>query len=558
MNWKEKTAYQIYPKSFMDSNGDGIGDLQGIIRKLDYLQKLGIGILWLSPIYASPMVDQGYDISDYYAINPIFGDMEDMKELLREAGKRDITILMDLVVNHCSSQHRWFREAMKDPFGKYGRYFYIKEGKDGKAPNNWRAVFGGSTWEKIPGRENLFYYHTYAKEQPDLNWENPELREEIYQMVNWWLDQGIGGFRIDAICNIKKDLTWQDYPADGPDGMASVMKAVDHAKGIGEFLNELKERCFIPHDAFTVGEVTDFSPESIRAYVGPDGYFSTMFDLEQFYMVARGPHWIDWAPFSCSDWKRQVFASQAYMQQMAYPAMALENHDQPRAASRCIPEEDYGYESVTALGTAYFFLYGIPFIFQGEELGMRNIVMEDVSEYDDLSTINDYYIALDRGCSKKEALQICYTYARDNARTPMQWTDETEAGFTLGTPWLKVNPLCSKINVKAQEEAEHSPLKHYRRMIALRNEESRKEALVYGKLQQLFEDSEQLFAYDRTGENGQTVRVIVNFSNKACEIPAKEAAGEILLDNLEDLSETDGNGRIVLKAYQALVIERNR
>ena len=503
------------------------------------------------------MVDQGYDIADYYAINPIFGTIEDMDELLSEAKKRDITVLMDLVVNHCSNEHEWFQEAMRDPFGKYGQYFYIKEGKDGKAPNNWRAMFGGSVWEPVPGYENLFYYHTFAKEQPDLNWENPGLREEIYKMVNWWLDKGVGGFRIDAISNIKKDLTWQDYPADGPDGMASVMNVIEHAKGIGEFLTELRERCFTPHNAFTVGEVSDFSPESIKSYVGENGYFSTMFDLEQFYMVARGPHWIDWEHFSYANWKKKVFESQLYMQQFAYPALALENHDQPRCASRCIPEQDYGYESVSALGSAYFFLYGLPFIFQGEEIGMRNIVMKDVDEYDDISTKNDYYYARERGCSHEEAMEICYNYARDNGRTPMQWTGDEKAGFTAGDPWLKVNPLCSGINVADQEEREVSVLKYFRKMISLRNGKEYRSALVYGKTKPLFVEIEPLFAYDRVSEeSGQCVRIIVNFSDRTVTLPRDAAEGEILLSNFGTPALEDG--QVVLKPYQAFIIGRWR
>ena len=264
--WHEKTAYQIYPKSFMDGNGDGIGDLRGIIGKLDYLKDLGIGIVWISPIYQSPFVDQGYDISDYYAIDLVFGTMEDMDELLAEAKKRDISIVMDLVVNHCSDKHVWFQKALQDPFGKYGKYFYIREGKDGKAPCNWRSYFGGSVWEKLPGYDNLFYLHMFAKEQPDLNWENPEVRQEIYKMIRWWLEKGIAGFRLDAIINIKKDLRFADFPADRDDGMCSAGMMLEHAQGVHEFLQEMKQEAFAPYDAFTIGELFDFRSEELEQY----------------------------------------------------------------------------------------------------------------------------------------------------------------------------------------------------------------------------------------------------------------------------------------------------
>ncbi|MCI8745517.1 MAG: glucohydrolase, partial [Lachnospiraceae bacterium] len=261
--WHNKTAYQIYPKSFYDSNGDGVGDLRGIIQKLDYLKDLGIGIVWISPIYQSPFIDQGYDISDYYAIDPAFGTMEDMDELLREAKKRDIAIVMDLVVNHCSDQHEWFQKALKDPFGPYGEYFYIREGKDGNPPCNWRSYFGGSVWEPLPGYDNLFYLHMFAKEQPDLNWENPALRQEIYKMIRWWLEKGVAGFRIDAIINIKKDLRFEDFPADREDGMCAATTMLASAHGILDFLMEMKKEAFAPYNAFTIGELFDFDQQEL-------------------------------------------------------------------------------------------------------------------------------------------------------------------------------------------------------------------------------------------------------------------------------------------------------
>lgn len=293
--WRNKIAYQIYPKSFLDGNGDGIGDLPGVLSKLDYLKDLGVDILWLSPVYPSPMVDQGYDISDYYGIDPCFGTMEDLEALIRELKRREMYLVMDLVVSHCSDQHPWFREAVRDPTGKYGQYFYLKPGRNGGPPNNWRAEFGGSCWERLPGSD-LYYFHTFAKEQPDLNWENPEVRREICDMVNWWLDKGVSGFRLDAIINLKKDLRFRDGPADSPDGTCAVSKMLPRTAEIGAFLNQLKRECFLPHDAFTVGEVYSITPERVAEFGGPEGYFSTLFDFGHFLTGHRGPSGISTSP----------------------------------------------------------------------------------------------------------------------------------------------------------------------------------------------------------------------------------------------------------------------
>ena len=337
--WHEKIGYQIYPKSFLDTNGDGVGDLTGVIEKLPYLEQLGVDILWLSPVYPSPMVDNGYDISDYENIDPRFGTLEDMDRLIAEAKKKNISIIMDLVVNHCSDHHAWFQKAIADPKGPYGDYFYLKEGKDGKEPNNWRSYFGGSVWEKLPGQENLYYYHAYAKEQPDLNWENPALREEIYKMVNWWLDRGIAGFRIDAIINIKKDLTWEDLPVDGPDGRGFLTNSITRMQkrdggtknGIGVFLRELKERCFAPHDAFTVGEVFEVDREQLEEFIGEDGYFSTMFAFDPIQSYKKGTCQCEFdRNMNPDEWKQDVFVNQKLLGDIAFEANIIENHDMAR------------------------------------------------------------------------------------------------------------------------------------------------------------------------------------------------------------------------------------
>ena len=331
--WHDKIAYQIYPKSFCDANGDGIGDLQGILSKLDYLKELGVDIIWLSPIYRSPFVDQGYDISDYYAIAEEFGTMEEFDLLLAEARKRDMHIIMDLVVNHCSDQHEWFQKALADPTGKYGDYFYFRKGKDGKEPSNYRGYFGGNTWEKVPGQEDLYYLHMFAKEQPDLNWENPALRQEVYDMVNWWLDKGISGFRIDAIINIKKNLDFPSFEADGPDGLASCTRMVESATGIGTFLQELKHETFDKHDAFTVGEVFNMKEEELAQFVGDEGHFSTMFDFSAQSLTFGGHGWYDAPTVEFDAWRETLFASQKEVQNVGFLANILETTTNPVASA---------------------------------------------------------------------------------------------------------------------------------------------------------------------------------------------------------------------------------
>ena len=307
--WHDKVAYQIYPKSFRDTNGDGKGDLRGIITKLDYLKDLGIDIIWISPIYRSPFVDQGYDISDYYDIDPSFGTMEEFDELLCEAKKRDMHIVMDLVINHCSDKHEWFQKALKDPYGEYGDYFYFRKGKDGQPPSNTRAYFGGSTWEPVPGFEDLYYFHAFAKEQPDLNWENPKVLQELYSMVNWWLEKGLAGFRIDAIINIQKDLDFPSYEPDGPDGMASVVKMVESVDGVGQKLQELKKNTFAKYDAFTVAEVFNMKKDELEEFVGENGHFSTMFDFSANCLSDGPGGWYKNKSISFEDLRSTIFRS---------------------------------------------------------------------------------------------------------------------------------------------------------------------------------------------------------------------------------------------------------
>jgi len=552
--WHEKVAYQIYPKSFMDTNGDGIGDLRGIISKLDYLKELGIDIVWLSPIYKSPFVDQGYDISDYFSIAEEFGTMEEFDELLTEAKKRDMHIVMDLVVNHCSDKHEWFLKALEDPNGEYGEYFYIREGKNGKEPSNYRAYFGGNAWEKIPVTENKYYFHMFAKEQPDLNWENPKVRSEIYKMVNWWLDKGLAGFRIDAIINIKKDLNFPDYAPDGPDGLASCTAMVDNVDGVGVFLQELKHETFDKYDAFTVGEVFNMKEDELEEFVGEEGHFSTMFDFGP-HILTYGDHgWYDGKKIQFDSWRDTIFRSQERTQGIGFLANIIENHDEPRGVCRYLPEHARDEKGKKMLATTSVLLRGLPFLFQGQEIGMENCVMSDVSEYNDINTLDQYQMALNAGCSVEEAMACCYENSRDNARTPMQWSDELNAGFTTGTPWMKVNPNYTRINVAAQDKDADSVLSYYKKLITLRKADAYRETFTYGTFTAMFEETDNVFAYLRTNEeNGQKILIAANFGTEAAVLCLPTEAKELLLSNTE-MPDLEGKKEIVLNSSDAVVI----
>ena len=561
--WHEKVAYQIYPKSFYDSNGDGIGDIPGIISKLDYLKDLGVDIIWLSPCFCSPLADQGYDISDYYNIDPRFGAIEDIDRLLEEAKKRDMYILMDLVVNHCSDEHEWFVKACEDPQGEYGKFFYFEKGKEGgSAPNNWRSYFGGSVWDKIPGHEdeNMYYLHMFHKKQPDLNWENPKLREEVYKMINWWLDKGLAGFRIDAIINIKKALPFEkySYPADRPDGMVMPQRMLQDAEGIGEFLGEMHRRTFKLHDAFSVGEVFNVEDEDLPEFIGEDGYFSSMFDFNETIFGGSINGWYDAKMITPDDYKRCCFESQKQMGDFGYFSNIIENHDEPRGVSRYIPEGECTIRSKKLLGAMNFMLKGLPFIYQGQEIGMENVVLTSIDQVDDISTLDEYQVARNAGLSDEEALKAVNRFSRDNARTPMQWSAEDNAGFTEGTPWLYVNPNYTKINVEAQQSDRDSVLNWYRAMISLRKNPQYKETVVYGDTVPVLENVHNIMAYYRKSED-QTLLVIGNYQTGAQAVELPCTITKVLLDNTKadqsgemELPEVK-NGKLTLEGYQAIV-----
>ena len=549
--WHDKVAYQIYPKSFLDSNGDGIGDLRGIISKLDYLKELGIDIIWLSPIYKSPFVDQGYDIADYYAIAKEFGTMEDFDELLAEAKKRDMYIIMDLVINHCSSQHEWFQKALAEPYGEYADYFYFREGKNGNPPTNYRSYFGGSCWEPVPGTD-LYYLHMFAKEQPDLNWENPKLRQELYQMVNWWLEKGLAGFRIDAIINIKKNLEFPDFEPDGKDGLAACWKMIESADGIGEFLNDLKENTFRKYDVFTVGEVFNMKEGELSSFIGEDGYFSTIFDFNA-HSLSNGEHgWYDAPPIDFKKWRETVINSQLEAQGCGFEANIIENHDEPRGVSRFLPEYAKTPSGAKMLGTVNILLRGIPFIYQGQEIGMQNAVWNSLDEFNDINTIDQYHLAKDAGLTDKDALKVCEKMSRDNARTPMQWSSGENAGFTTGTPWLKVNDNYPEINVLRQDKDRDSVLNYYRRLLKTRKSPEYKEVFTYGEFIPAYEDTETIMAYYRQTEH-QKILIAANFGKEPVCLNLETPIHRVILSNQKNLPKPEQS--LKLESCEVIVAE---
>lgn len=551
--WHEKVAYQIYPKSFYDTNGDGIGDLKGIIRKLDYLRNLGIDIIWISPIYCSPLADQGYDISDYKSIDPRFGTMEDMDELLREAKTRDMYIVMDLVVNHCSDEHEWFQKACEDPDGQYGKYFYIADVKDGNIPNNWRSYFGGSVWDKLPGHEDKVYMHVFHKKQPDLNWENPKLRREIYDMINWWLEKGIAGFRIDAIMNIKKPNIYTSYPADRKDGLVSVENVLHDAKGIDEFLHEMKKETFAKYEAFTVGEVFTDREDALQAFIGENGHFSTMFDFNETIYGKDGMGWYRCQPVVWGEeYKKCAFETQRRIGEIGFISNIIENHDEPRGVSHYLPEDCVNDDGKKMLATVNMMLRGLPFIYQGQELGMSNVAFQSIEEIDDCSTLDEYQVALDAGLSQEEALRAVAPFSRDNARTPFQWDATAHAGFTMGTPWLKVNPNYKEINCAEQMSRQDSVWNWYKSLIALRKSPEYQSVIVYGEVIPYQEDQKNMMAYFRR-DGVKTLLIAANYQKEAQELELPYPYKKVLMNNQEILDIT-GN-TVYMRGLQALILE---
>ena len=502
--WKEAVAYQIYPRSFMDSNNDGIGDLQGIISKLDYLKDLGIDVIWICPVYKSPNDDNGYDISDYQDIMSDFGTMEDFNELLSEIHRRNMKIIIDLVINHTSDEHPWFIESRSSKQNPKRDWYIWREGKDNKEPNNWESIFKGSAWEYDENTKE-YYLHLFSKKQPDLNWENEDMRNEIYKMINWWLDKGIDGFRVDAISHINKEEGLVDM--DNPDNLKYVPSFDKHmnVEGIHDYLRELKENTFSKYDIMTVGEANGVKAEQATDWVGEnDGKFNMLFQFEHIDL------WNS-SEFNLPNLKKVWNKWQVNLENDGWNALFIENHDITRVVSSWGDDTRFLKESAKALGLLYFMHKGTPFIYQGQEIGMTNVKFNDINEYDDIRYINEYNQLINQGMSPKDALEHIWNTSRDNTRTPMQWDDSLNAGFSKSNPWIHVNPNYKYINVKEQLEDDDSILNFYKKMIKIKKSS---ECLIYGKYNLILEDDTNIFAYERI-LNDEKFLVICNLKSES-------------------------------------------
>ena len=568
--WQKEVGYQIYPRSFYDSNNDGIGDLNGITAKLDYLKELGITLIWVCPIFKSPMDDNGYDISDYYDVNPEFGTKEDLERLIKEAEKRGIKIILDLVINHTSDEHEWFLEALKNPESKYRNYYIFKRGENGLPPTNWRSHFGGSAWEKVEGEadENgneMYYLHLFTKKQPDLNWENPEVREELYKMVNYWLEKGIAGFRVDAINSIKKDENYLNLPVDGADGLAYNVKYTLNQPGIEEFLSELAKETFKKYNCMTVAETPMLEYERYNDFIGEDGFFSMIFDFSYADLdMTKGGFYYSLRDIPTIELRDAIFESQLTQQKYGWGAPFLENHDLPRSLNKFFGEKA-NETNAKLLGNVFFFLRGTPFIYQGQEIGMDNFVRKDISEFDDIASKDQYQRALGEKFSTEEALYFVNKRSRDNSRTPMQWNEGKNAGFSEDEnikSWIKLTGSQAVTNVKNQLNDEKSIFAHYKKMIDLRQNGKYSDCLIYGEFIPVPLENEKIIAYVRKYGN-QKLLCISNFSELKQEVKLNDIAkvlgekeitlGEILINNFDKIGKDDK--KLNLEGFQSLLVE---
>ncbi|OSA94412.1 UNVERIFIED_ORG: glucohydrolase [Clostridium botulinum] len=530
--WKESVVYQIYPRSFKDSNGDGIGDIRGIIEKLDYLKELGIDVIWLSPVYKSPNDDNGYDISDYKDIMTEFGTMNDFDELLNSAHEKGIKIMMDLVVNHTSDEHQWFIESRKSEKNKYRDYYVWKKGKDGQPPNNWTSCFSGPAWQ-YDEETNMYYLHLFSKKQPDLNWESAELRNDVYLMMQWWLDKGIDGFRMDVINFISKN---QEFP-DGVNGDFS--KYSMNGPRIHEFLEEMNEKVLRNKNLITVGEMPGVSVEEAKLYTGEDRNELNMVFQFEHTDLGNGKYG-KWHKnsFKLTDLKKIMTKWQKGLENEGWNSLYWNNHDQPRVVSRFGNDKKYWKESAKMLATCLHMMKGTPYIYQGEEIGMTNVAFEDLNDYKDIEIINAYNdLVIKNGRSHDEMMEGIYDRGRDNARTPMQWNSSVNAGFTTGTPWIKVNPNYNEINAESQIGDKDSIFNYYKELIKIRKDN---EIIVYGNYDLILDDSEEIYAYVRT-LNEEQLLVICNFSSNASEFKLpnniKSKYKKLLIANYDECKE---------------------
>ncbi|MBR2774652.1 MAG: alpha-glucosidase [Selenomonadaceae bacterium] len=536
--WQEKSIYQIYPKSFLDTTGSGTGDLRGVTSKLDYIKSLGVGAIWLTPFYVSPMVDNGYDIADYTAIDPRFGTMEDFDELIAQARARDIKIIVDLVFNHTSDQHPWFLESKSSRNNPKADWYIWRDEK-----TNWRSIFGGSAWQWCEERQQ-YYLHTFAKAQPDLNWENPKVRQALFDAANFWLNKGAGGFRIDAIVYIKKPSQFVDGVVDSEDGLSSIHNIIAATPGILDYLREFKEKVFAGKDIFTVAEANGVKPDDLSAWVGSSGVFNTLFEFSHVnIMFPRGVEiWHRARLYKLSEWKKTLTDSQAATRDSWYP-IYFENHDRPRSIDTFFPSGADKILVAKALATILFTLRGTPFIYQGEELGFGNAKFKSINDFDDISTRGNYNLARADGLSDKEALRFANKFSRDNARTPMQWNSSKNAGFTSGKPWLPVHEDFKRCNVEVEERDADSVLNFYRKLSALRNAS---DVLISGEYAELYPDNEELYIFTRT-LGDKTITVAVNFTTHDVKLPAP-LNGKKILGNYADEKN-------YLRATEAVIYE---
>ena len=508
--WKEAVAYQVYPRTFNDSNGDGIGDIPGLIEKLDYLENLGIDVIWLSPMYPSPNDDNGYDISDYKGIMSEFGTMNDFDQLLSSIHQRGMKLILDLVVNHTSDEHPWFIESKSSKTNaKRDWYIWADPKPDGSEPNNWESIFNGSTWE-FDESTKQYYFHLFSKKQPDLNWENPDVRQAVFEMMNWWFEKGIDGFRVDAITHIKKNFEAGDLPV--PDGkkFAPAFDVDMNQPGIQEWLQEMKDKSLSRYNIMTVGEANGVTPNDAEEWVGEEkGKFNMIFQFEHLGLWSTGD-----TKFDVKSYKQVLNRWQKQLENVGWNALFIENHDQPRRVSTWGDDKNYWYESATSHATAYFLQQGTPFIYQGQEIGMTNYPFESIESFNDVAVKTEYQIVKKEGGDVNQLLDKYKMENRDNARTPMQWNNSINAGFTTGKPWFHVNPNYTEINVKQQLNDKFSILSYYKALIQLKKSDL---IYTYGKFNMVDAENEQVFAYTRTFKNN-TVLIVANLTNEVSEL----------------------------------------
>ncbi|WP_163538764.1 alpha-glucosidase [Gracilibacillus sp. YIM 98692] len=546
--WKEAVAYQIYPRSFYDSNGDGIGDLQGVIQKLDYVKGLGIDVIWICPVYDSPNDDNGYDISNYKGIMSEFGTMSDLDQLLEEVHQRGMKLIMDLVINHTSDEHPWFIESKSSKNNAYRDFYIWHEGKDGKEPNNWESIFGGSAWQWDEETEE-YYMHVFSKKQPDLNWENKEVRKELYKMINWWLDKGIDGFRIDAISHIKKEKGFPDLPNPNDKKYVPSLDGHMNRPGIDEFLKELTKETFSHYDIMTVGEANGVTIQEAEDWVGEEnGYFDMIFQFEHLDLWGKGTT----DTLDIHALKETLSKWQEGLDGIGWNALFLENHDLPRSVSTWGDGEKYHEELAKCLATLYFNMQGTPFIYQGQEIGMTNVQFHSINDYNDVAIHNLYNEEIEEGKSHEEVMNVIWKTGRDNSRTPMQWNEELQAGFTTGEPWLKVNPNYKEINVEKSLKDPDSIYHYYKKLIELRKEN---DTLVYGDYKLILEEHGQVFAYTRTF-NKETIVIFANLFPTLTKVNLPkhllQKKGELLVNNYS-VNISDLPSIFHLKPYEARV-----